>query len=72
MPIDRGANETPTFISFDLNIIYWNACGLNGKYTEFLNFLNTNNVHVALVCETWLKPSDKLRYSKNFIVCTST
>lgn len=47
-------------IHSDLNIIYWNACGITNKYTEFIHFLNVNMTHVALVCETWLKPKNKL------------
>ena len=50
-----------------LNIITWNARAIRHKKDEFFNFLIQNNIGISLVCETWLKLSDKF-YHPNYIV----
>lgn len=44
----------------NLNIITWNSKSIRNKYFEFLNFLNSQKVDVALVTETWLTNVDTL------------
>lgn len=39
-----------------LNIVQWNAQSINSNKLAFTHFLYENNIHVALLCETWLKP----------------
>ena len=43
-----------------IKIITWNAKGIRNKFFEFLNFLNGNDVDVALITETWLSSEIKL------------
>lgn len=51
-----------------INILYWNACNLIKKYTEFLNLLEDKQIHIGLVSETWLSFKNKTEYSKNYII----
>lgn len=39
-----------------LKLMYWNANSLRNKIIEFYDFLSTNNIHIACVSETYLKP----------------
>lgn len=39
----------------NLNLLIWNSQSLIPKKDETFNFLKNNNVHVALISETWLK-----------------
>lgn len=39
-----------------LNIVQWNAQSINSNRQDFNYFLHMHNIHVALLCETWLKP----------------
>lgn len=39
-----------------LNIVQWNAQSINSNKHAFSYFLHEYNIHVALLCETWLKP----------------
>lgn len=39
-----------------LNIVQWNAQSIRSNRHIFSHFLIENNIHVALLCETWLKP----------------
>lgn len=39
-----------------LSIICWNSQGIRNKIVEFLHFLNQNNIDIALISESWLKP----------------
>lgn len=52
----------------NLNILNWNARSLNGKEDELFNFLTVNNVHIAVITETYLKPGSKLKRDPNFFV----
>lgn len=47
-----------------LNIIQWNAQSLNSNKQIFTNFLYTNNIHIAIISETWFKPHQnfKIKY----------
>lgn len=40
-----------------LNIIFWNCRGIRNKYLELYDFLNTNNVDLCFLTETWLTNS---------------
>ena len=44
-----------------LNIILWNATSVKNKTVELQNFLDIQNTDIAVVTETWLIPSDKIR-----------
>lgn len=52
----------------NLNILNWNARSLNGEEDELFNFLTVNNVHIAVITETYLKPGSKLKRDPNFFV----
>lgn len=44
-----------------LNIMQWNAQSLNSNKQIFTNFLYTNNIHIAIISETWLKPHQQFK-----------
>ena len=44
-----------------LNIILWNAISVKNKITDLQNFLDIQNTDIAILTETWLAPSDKIR-----------
>lgn len=46
-----------------LNILYWNCRGIRNKKTEFFDFLISNNIHIACLCET--KLNSDIRFSNN-------
>lgn len=48
----------------NLNIIQWNAQSLNSNKHIFTNFLYTQNIHIAIISETWFRPeqSFKIKY----------
>lgn len=39
-----------------LNIIQWNAQSIVSNRLVLTNFLYNNNIHIAIISETWLKP----------------
>lgn len=41
-------------------LVLWNAQSIKNKITEFTDYLNTNQIDLALVTETWLKPNISL------------
>lgn len=43
-----------------LRIMYWNARSIRNKIVEFYHYVTTNDVQIACVSETWLKPNDHL------------
>jgi exonuclease III len=51
----------------NINIITWNARGINHKSYELFDFLIDNNIHICLATETWLKNNISLSH-KNFFV----
>ena len=51
-----------------INVLYWNANGLANKMLEFLSFLNTQNVDVACISETFLKPNSKIDSHPNYVI----
>ena len=51
----------------NINIITWNARGINHKSYELFDFLIDNNIHTCLATETWLKNNISLSH-KNFFV----
>jgi hypothetical protein len=42
-------------------ILFWNARGIRNKKTEFFNYLEANNIAIALINETHLHPSMKFK-----------
>ncbi|CAH2105151.1 unnamed protein product [Euphydryas editha] len=49
--------------SFNINIIQWNAQSLKPKLIDFELLLNQKNIHLAILSETWLDPSDNINLS---------
>lgn len=43
-----------------INVISWNCNGLKSKIHSLINFLKTHSIHIALIQETHLKPSDPI------------
>lgn len=48
-----------------LNIVQWNAQSLLSNQYIFSLFLYEKNIHIAVLCETWLKPRHHIRF-KNY------
>lgn len=51
-----------------INILNWNARSLNGKEDELFNFLTVNNVHLAVITESYLKPGMTVKRNPNYFV----
>ena len=51
-----------------IKILNWNARSLKANENELFNFLTVNNVHIAIITETFLKPNIKLKYDPNYVV----
>lgn len=49
-----------------INVVYWNANGIQDKIIEFYEFLTENHIHIACLNETFLKPSMKLHSHPEF------
>ena len=47
-----------------LRCLSWNADGLKKQLNEFIKFLDTNNIDVAMVNETHLKPQDHIKINR--------
>jgi hypothetical protein len=45
----------------DTTILFWNASGIQNKKTEFFNYLEANNIPIALPNETHLNPTNKFK-----------
>jgi hypothetical protein len=52
------------------DILLWNARGIKSKKLELLNYLEANNIPIALISETHLQPSMKFK-CPNFITYRS-
>jgi hypothetical protein len=52
------------------DILLWNARGIKSKKLGLLNYLETNNIPIALISETHLEPSMKFKCA-NFITYRS-
>mgnify|MGYP006314208429 FL=1 len=52
----------------NLNVIYWNANGIQRQIHEFFDLLTENFIHVACVNETHLKTHQNLHSHPDFIV----
>lgn len=51
-----------------INILHWNANGILSKIHEFYQHLHDNNIHVACLSETFLKPCARLPCDPDFVV----
>jgi len=51
-----------------INVLYWNANGLADKMLAFLDYLSSQNVDVACISETFLKPQSKLDSHPDYII----
>lgn len=49
-------NDTSNF-----NTLLWNSQSLRPKLSSFENVLVQENIHIAVVCETWLEPESRLK-----------
>lgn len=49
-----------------LRIMYWNARSIRNKIVEFYHYLTTNDIQIACLSETFLKPSDHLLSHPDF------
>jgi hypothetical protein len=47
----------------ELNVLSWNVNNVAPKKYEFFDFLLENDVHIAILCETYSKPGTALSYS---------
>lgn len=52
----------------NINLLYWNANGIADKMLAFYNFLNTQNVDIACISETFLKPNSKVDSHPEYII----
>lgn len=43
-----------------INILYWNANGIQHKIHELYELMTNNHIHVACLNETFLKPTQRL------------
>lgn len=48
-----------------LKLMNWNSRSLNNKVAEFFNFVESNDIDIAVVTETWLRSHNSL-YSPNY------
>lgn len=44
----------------NLKLMLWNCRSVRNKMFELFNFLNTNEIDICLLCETWLSEANKL------------
>lgn len=51
-----------------INVLYWNANGLTDKMLAFLDYLSTQNIDVACISETFLKPNSKVDSHPDYVI----
>ena len=51
-----------------LNVLYWNANGIVDKMLAFYDFLSTQNVDIACISETFLKPNSKTDSHPDYVL----
>ncbi len=51
-----------------LKVVYWNACGIQHKIIELYNYLLSEHIDVACICETFLKPHIKTKSHPDFLI----
>ena len=49
-----------------IKVVQWNANGIKDRIIEFYYFLTTNNIHIACICETFLKDNIQLHTHPNY------
>lgn len=49
---------------FALNILQWNSQSIRPKITEFESLLFKDQIHIAIICETWLEEHSFLNISQ--------
>jgi hypothetical protein len=52
----------------NLNIVYWNAQSIQPKILAFYNFIEQNNIDIALINETWLRDHQRIRKNSNYFI----
>lgn len=50
--------------NFCINLLQWNSQSLRPKLTEFESLLIKDQIHIAIVCETWLEEGSSLNISQ--------
>jgi len=58
----NNANISQSQSSHTLRILTWNANGLLSRKTELTQFLNTEEVHIALISETHLNDRQHAKF----------
>lgn len=53
---------------FRFNLLLWNANSIHDKIDELYHLMTNNHIHIAAICETFLKPHHKLQTHTDFIV----
>lgn len=43
-------------------LVFWNARSIRSSLSEFKLFLYYSKPHLAVICESWLSPADKIRF----------
>lgn len=51
-----------------LKLMYWNANSIRNKIIEFYDFLSSNDIHIACVSETHLKPEHNLHSHPDYLM----
>lgn len=52
----------------NINVLYWNANGITNKMLAFYDYLSKQNVDIACISETFLKPNSKIDSHKDYIM----
>jgi hypothetical protein len=50
-----------------INVLYWNANGVQRDLHDLYNYLETRRVDVALLCETFLKSDSKINSNPDYV-----
>jgi Reverse transcriptase (RNA-dependent DNA polymerase)/Endonuclease-reverse transcriptase len=51
----------------ELKILYWNANSIQQNLHDFYNYLETNEIDIALLCETFLKPDMNINAHPDYV-----
>lgn len=53
--------------NFSAKILFWNANSIIEKIDELFHLMTTKNIHIACICETFLKPHIKLTSHTDYV-----
>lgn len=51
-----------------LRLMYWNANSIRNKIVEFYDFISTNDIHIACLSETHLKPEIHIHSHPDYVI----